>query len=245
MVQTFQRGWGPATNQAIVHEDSDTSFDSSESENGADGDDNNDEREQQNDQISENDTDDEPNEESPGGEPETAPVKKKSLGFKDWAVKQLSAAKGYELAKSSESAATAATAQHVSQPPRKKRKIDREGGPQEMRGPLGEDLDLPSTTFTERLLASKDASGSKSYIKSIEVKRPPEVDDARILLPIVTEEQPIMEAILLNSVVIVCGETGSGKTTQVPQFLFEAGFGAPGSGECRFTVLLVSGDTHC
>jgi hypothetical protein len=33
-----------------------------------------------------------------------------------------------------------------------------------------------------------------------------------------------MEAIHANPVVIVCGETGSGKTTQVPQFLYEGGF---------------------
>lgn len=35
-----------------------------------------------------------------------------------------------------------------------------------------------------------------------------------------------MEAIGEHDVVIVCGETGSGKTTQVPQFLYEAGFGS-------------------
>lgn len=33
-----------------------------------------------------------------------------------------------------------------------------------------------------------------------------------------------MEAIHDSDVVIVCGETGSGKTTQVPQFLYEAGY---------------------
>ncbi|CAJ2662051.1 unnamed protein product [Trifolium pratense] len=39
-------------------------------------------------------------------------------------------------------------------------------------------------------------------------------------------EQEIMEAINYNSSVIVCGETGCGKTTQVPQFLYEAGYGS-------------------
>lgn len=34
-----------------------------------------------------------------------------------------------------------------------------------------------------------------------------------------------MEAVLSHDVVVLCGETGCGKTTQVPQFLYEAGFG--------------------
>jgi ATP-dependent RNA helicase DHX37/DHR1 len=33
-----------------------------------------------------------------------------------------------------------------------------------------------------------------------------------------------MEAIKENSIVLLAGETGSGKTTQVPQFLYEAGY---------------------
>lgn len=79
--------------------------------------------------------------------------------------------------------------------------------------------------------AKKTADGSQPRKrKVVSVSRPSEVEEARLLLPIVAEEQPIMEAILLNSVVIICGETGSGKTTQVPQFLFEAGFGSAGSG---------------
>ena len=48
--------------------------------------------------------------------------------------------------------------------------------------------------------------------------------EARLKLPILAEEQVVMETINDNPVVIICGETGSGKTTQVPQFLYEAGY---------------------
>ena len=64
----------------------------------------------------------------------------------------------------------------------------------------------------------------------MDVQRPPEIAAARLLLPIVSEEQQIVETILLNPVTIIYGETGSGKTTQVPQFLYEAGFGHPDGG---------------
>lgn len=39
-----------------------------------------------------------------------------------------------------------------------------------------------------------------------------------------------MEAIAQHSFVVIAGETGSGKTTQVPQFLYEAGYGNSESG---------------
>lgn len=50
------------------------------------------------------------------------------------------------------------------------------------------------------------------------------VQAARLSLPILAEEQGIMEAICDHPAVVLCGETGSGKTTQVPQFLYEAGY---------------------
>ncbi|KAG9307805.1 hypothetical protein G9A89_023370 [Geosiphon pyriformis] len=59
----------------------------------------------------------------------------------------------------------------------------------------------------------------------VPVKRKPEIQASRLALPICREEQVIMEAIGENPVVVICGETGSGKTTQVPQFLYEAGYG--------------------
>ncbi|KAE8634950.1 hypothetical protein XENTR_v10002484 [Xenopus tropicalis] len=60
----------------------------------------------------------------------------------------------------------------------------------------------------------------------IPVDRSPDIQEARLKLPILAEEQVIMEAIKENPVVVLCGETGSGKTTQVPQFLYEAGYGS-------------------
>ncbi|XP_073061326.1 ATP-dependent RNA helicase DEAH13-like isoform X4 [Primulina eburnea] len=59
----------------------------------------------------------------------------------------------------------------------------------------------------------------------VHVSRPKEVEMTRRDLPIVMMEQEIMEAINDHNSVIICGETGCGKTTQVPQFLYEAGFG--------------------
>ncbi|KAI9209866.1 P-loop containing nucleoside triphosphate hydrolase protein [Polychytrium aggregatum] len=73
---------------------------------------------------------------------------------------------------------------------------------------------------------SKSVKSSRpSFFVSID--RPEAVQIARVSLPVVGEEQAIMESIYENDVTILCGETGSGKTTQVPQFLYEAGFGDP------------------
>ncbi|XP_034450852.1 probable ATP-dependent RNA helicase DHX37 [Hippoglossus hippoglossus] len=58
----------------------------------------------------------------------------------------------------------------------------------------------------------------------IPVDRLPEIQEARLKLPVLAEEQVIMEAVKENPCIVICGETGSGKTTQVPQFLYEAGY---------------------
>jgi ATP-dependent helicase HrpA len=44
-------------------------------------------------------------------------------------------------------------------------------------------------------------------------------------LPIVSRKQEIVEAIRARQVVIIAGETGSGKTTQIPKMCLEAGLG--------------------
>ena len=52
-------------------------------------------------------------------------------------------------------------------------------------------------------------------------KIPEKIKKNRKNLPIFEEQQSILEAIRSNQVVLIKGETGSGKTTQVPQYILE------------------------
>lgn len=85
-----------------------------------------------------------------------------------------------------------------------------------------------------------DLAGDIAKPFYVNVNRKPEIQAARLKLPVCAEEQVIMEAIRNNTVVIICGETGSGKTTQVPQFLYEAGWSHPDSG--KFLLITLSTD---
>lgn len=97
------------------------------------------------------------------------------------------------------------------------------------RGPMGEKYDVPDTTFAKRATErSKPTSAPRST--TFRVQRSEEIQEARIQLPILAEEQHVLETVLYHPVVFLVGETGSGKTTQVPQILFEGGFGQPGGG---------------
>jgi ATP-dependent RNA helicase DHX37/DHR1 len=96
-------------------------------------------------------------------------------------------------------------------------------------GPLGGSYNVPSTSLLSRDEAETGPASLNTKGSRPTMTRRGSVDEARQQLPVVAEEQPIMEAILLNPVVVICGETGSGKTTQIPQMLYEAGFGYPGS----------------
>ncbi|ORC90732.1 putative ATP-dependent RNA helicase [Trypanosoma theileri] len=77
----------------------------------------------------------------------------------------------------------------------------------------------------------------------IQVNRSSDVENTRKELPVLREEQSIVEAINNSSrtCVLICGETGSGKTTQVPQFLWECGYGdIKGSSFAREGAILVT-----
>ncbi|KII90549.1 hypothetical protein PLICRDRAFT_537126 [Plicaturopsis crispa FD-325 SS-3] len=59
-------------------------------------------------------------------------------------------------------------------------------------------------------------------------KRAKTMDETRKSLPIYTYREQLLEAVKEHQVLIVSAETGSGKTTQLPQYLHEAGYTANG-----------------
>jgi ATP-dependent RNA helicase DHX37/DHR1 len=201
----------------VSEQESDSSFDSSDSAYDTDEEQHHEDREGK---ISAVGSDEE--------EERTLPAKKR-LGFKDWAVRQLNTAKGHEITAGTPSSLET---EHPAAPPSKRRK-PMSSQPNSMRGPLGEDLKFPSTSFAESMTKTQEtfSKSSSRSIKSVSVIRPLDIQESRMQLPIIAEEQPIMETIMFNPVVIICGETGSGKTTQIPQFLYEAGFGDPTGGK--------------
>jgi ATP-dependent RNA helicase DHX37/DHR1 len=187
-------------------------------EDSDDDEDDEDEDDSEGDDEAEDDDDDE--DESGSDEAEgddekpDPPIKKRSSGFKAWAQQQMDqiTAPVTDLLNQPTSTATKIE-------PKTSIPIPKTG---HFVGPLGAQLNVPATS----LLDQKTSQSARP-----DVKRRPSVSEARMELPILAEEQPIVESILMNPVVVICGETGSGKTTQVPQMLYEHGFGFKGSGE--------------
>lgn len=133
---------------------------------------------------------------------ESSPKLQRSSAFKAWANQQLNEALGYQSISNVPNATeTPKIAGFVPRPPES--------------DPLPAELE-PTTNVTRKAF-------------SVAVQRLAAIQDVRLKLPVVAEEQKIMEAVHNNNLVVVYGATGSGKTTQVPQFLYEAGYGTPGS----------------
>ncbi|KAJ1262717.1 hypothetical protein BS78_09G131500 [Paspalum vaginatum] len=55
-----------------------------------------------------------------------------------------------------------------------------------------------------------------------------ELQDERKTLPVYKFKEELLKAIAEHQIIVVVGETGSGKTTQIPQYLHEAGYTANG-----------------
>jgi ATP-dependent RNA helicase DHX37/DHR1 len=127
--------------------------------------------------------------------------KQRSSAFKSWATQQRNEAMGFQSSSTTALATETPKIENF-----KPRALEQD--------PLPLELQVTTTNVAR-----------KAY--SITFDRPAEIQEARLKLPVVAEEQKIMEAIHNNSTVVIYGATGSGKTTQVPQFLYEAGYGSP------------------
>ncbi|EME47373.1 hypothetical protein DOTSEDRAFT_166379 [Dothistroma septosporum NZE10] len=86
----------------------------------------------------------------------------------------------------------------------------------------------PDPTISEVLATVKQSENSYRPEKAVVIPRSEEIQAARLQLPVVQEEQKIIEAVHNNVVTVVCGATGSGKTTQIPQMLVENGYTSKG-----------------
>ncbi|KAG5981623.1 hypothetical protein E4U55_002735 [Claviceps digitariae] len=125
----------------------------------------------------------------------------RSSAFKTWALQQRNEALGYKPLENT--------------------------GPLEVPKPDNFVPRVPEQDPLPMELQPTENDSRKAY--SVNVTRSAEIQEARLKLPVVSEEQRIMEAIHNHDIVVICGATGSGKTTQVPQFLYEAGYGSPTS----------------
>lgn len=98
---------------------------------------------------------------------------------------------------------------------------------------LSHNLPGLSTTASAITVDISNDAGSLSQQQQQQLKTPQEiqeeklkrVQDERQALPMFAYRKRLMETIRDNQIVIVQSETGSGKTTQIPQYLVEDGFG--------------------
>ncbi|XP_013134537.1 PREDICTED: pre-mRNA-splicing factor ATP-dependent RNA helicase PRP16 isoform X1 [Papilio polytes] len=76
-----------------------------------------------------------------------------------------------------------------------------------------------------------EKEGQEPESKSEFVKKKT-LGEQRRYLPVFAVREDLMQVIRENSVIIIVGETGSGKTTQLTQYLHEEGYGARGAVGC-------------
>ncbi|CAD8060905.1 unnamed protein product [Paramecium primaurelia] len=80
------------------------------------------------------------------------------------------------------------------------------------------DIDPQSITNYDSLLTDINS------FKNQQINRDENIIKQRAQLPILIQENDIIDAIKGNLITLISGETGCGKSTQIPQFLYEAGF---------------------
>lgn len=82
---------------------------------------------------------------------------------------------------------------------------------------------LETDTLGGELSMSKEKRMMMQQLSAAEAKAK-SIEETRRSLPIYAFRDQIIEAVREHQVLIIVGETGSGKTTQLPQYLHEAGF---------------------
>jgi len=172
--------------------------------------------------------------------PPTAPVGKKKNRKKTKAQKQSMSAQPVgariiTVAQSSDSSegeseeeaeGDKVAAEEMEVDPKEEEKEEKEESP-EVKTAVSEPAKQATENWTEKRNKALSKVDDSKTTFTVRVDRDPEVQAKRQELPVCLMEQEIMEKISANPVTVLCGETGSGKTTQVPQFLIEAGYGCP------------------
>jgi len=90
---------------------------------------------------------------------------------------------------------------------------------------------LPAERLKKQLLHIEKQLASSAKKKKWRIQNRPSLSYNEAL-PIVDKKNEIIESIKKNRVVIISGETGSGKTTQIPKFCLAAGRGIDGKIGC-------------
>ena len=78
--------------------------------------------------------------------------------------------------------------------------------------------------MTDTTIVKRKKSGTFERRKALRLANIPKISYPEAL-PITAKKDDIIDAIKRNPVVIITGETGSGKTTQIPKMCLEAGRG--------------------
>ena len=97
----------------------------------------------------------------------------------------------------------------------------------EAKAEKGEKVDLEGKDFRDRAGFAKHIT-EEQQTEELRAK----MKEVRESLPIFQVRQELLQVIRENQVVVIVGETGSGKTTQLTQYLHEAGYGERGRIGC-------------
>ena len=210
-ISRLKNGWKQPLKDDEEEEEDYSSFDSSaSSENGENGESDDGEESENSD---EDDNKDDENDENDN-------QKRRKLGtFKNWALEQMNNKTPSQIEPINVNTNINNLPSNFKKP----------SGPSRA---LAGKINLPSTSLLKEL----DMKHNDNIVKTVNIQRSEELQASRLLLPVVESEHEIVETILLNPVTVLCGETGSGKTTQIPQFLYERGFGTDGSRKFTFTI---------